>query len=92
METMQAFMRSGILSSRLVQIGEEEIPSIELARALLSGSPTSKENSVWAYGLVVEASGTRGGRNVMCTYRSHHPPAEEWGGESAYFKNVGIPL
>ena len=52
----------------------------------------SKENPVWAYGLVVEVVGERAGRKVMCTYRSKHPPQEEWGGESAYFKNVGIPL
>jgi len=29
---------------------------------------------------------------VRYTYRNSHPPQEEWGGSSAYFKNVGIPL
>jgi lysine 6-dehydrogenase len=29
---------------------------------------------------------------VVCTHRKDHPPQEEWGGESAHFKNVGIPL
>ena len=28
----------------------------------------------------------------MGGWRSHHPPAEEWGGEAAYYKNVGVPL
>jgi saccharopine dehydrogenase-like NADP-dependent oxidoreductase len=68
------------------------MPAIELVRRLLAGSPFSKENPVWAYGLVVEVTGERAGRRVTCTYRSSHPPQEEWGGESAYFKNVGIPL
>jgi saccharopine dehydrogenase-like NADP-dependent oxidoreductase len=58
----------------------------------LAENPFSKENPVWAYGLVVEVTGERAGRRVTCTYRSKHPPQEEWGGESAYFKNVGIPL
>ena len=37
-------------------------------------------------------TGERAGRRVLCTYRSKHPPQDAWGGESAYFKNVGIPL
>jgi saccharopine dehydrogenase-like NADP-dependent oxidoreductase len=36
--------------------------------------------------------GEKGGRRTRCTYRSAHPPQEVWGGESAYFKNVGVPL
>ena len=92
MALMSALMRAGLLSSRPVQVGELEMSSIEIVRSLLADQPLSKENPVWAYGLVVEASGMRVGRRVKCTYRSHHPPQEEWGGESAYFKNVGIPL
>jgi lysine 6-dehydrogenase len=92
MELMSSLMRGGLLSGRLVKIGSEEMPAIEYVRRLLADSPFSKENLVWAYGLVVEVIGERAGRRVMCTYRSKHPPQEEWGGESAYFKNVGIPL
>lgn len=92
MATMGALMNSGILSNRLVRIGNEEMPSIEAARALLTSSPFSKENPVWGYGLVVQVVGERNQRKVVCTYRSHHPPAEEWGGEAAYYKNVGVPL
>jgi len=29
---------------------------------------------------------------VLHRYRNQHPPQEEWGGESAYYKNVGLPL
>lgn len=92
MELMSSLMRGGLLSSRTVAIGEKAIPAIEVVRRLLADSPFSKENPTWAYGLVVEVVGERDGRRVTCTYRSAHPPQEEWGGESAYFKNVGIPL
>jgi len=92
MALMGALMRGGLLSSRPVRVGDTEMPAIELVRQLLAGSPFSQENPVWAYGLVVEVTGERAGRRVTCTYRSSHPPQEEWGGASAYFKNVGIPL
>jgi lysine 6-dehydrogenase len=92
MALMGALMRGGLLSSRPVRIGDTEMPTIEAMQALLAESPFSKESPIWAYGLVVEVTGQRGGRRVKCTYRSKHPPQEEWGGEAAYFKNVGIPL
>jgi saccharopine dehydrogenase-like NADP-dependent oxidoreductase len=92
MALMGSLMRAGLLSSRPVRIDGVEMPAIEVVRALLTNSPFSQENPVWAYGLVVEVVGERAGRRVRCTYRSQHPPQEEWGGESAYFKNVGIPL
>lgn len=92
MTLMAALLRGGLLSSRPVRIGEAEMPTIEAVRQLLAASPLSRENPVWAYGLVVEVSGQRAGRGVTCTYRSSHPPQEEWGGQAAYFKNVGIPL
>ncbi len=92
MEIMKAFLRSGSLSSRPVAVGSQEFPSIELVRAMLAGSQAAKENPVWGYGLVVEVSGRRHGRTAKVTCRSQHPPAETWGGESAYYKNVGIPL
>jgi len=92
MELMGSLMKNGFLSNRKVKIGGEEMPVIDVVRSLLAENPVSLENPVWGYGLVVEVAGERGGRQVKCTYRSHHPPQEEWGGESAYYKNVGIPL
>jgi lysine 6-dehydrogenase len=92
MALMGSLMHSGLLSTRSVGIGDGEMPSIELVRRLLSDAPVSKENQIWGYGLVVEVIGERNRRQVKCTYRSKHPPQEEWGGESAYFKNVGVPL
>ncbi len=92
MALMGSLMRGGLLARRMVRVGDGEMPAIEVVRALLADAPFSRENPVWAYGLVVEVSGERAGRRVTCTYRTSHPPQEEWGGESAYFKNVGIPL
>jgi lysine 6-dehydrogenase len=92
MELMGSLMRSGMLTARQVEIGGARIPSIEAVRMLLMDNPISRTNPIWAYGLVVEVLGERDGRKVRCIYRSHHPPQEEWGGEAAYYKNVGIPL
>ncbi len=92
MALMGSLMRGGLLSSRPVTIGGETMPAIDAVARLLWENPASKKNPVWAYGLVVQVTGVKNGRKVVATYRNHHPPQEEWGGEAAYFKNVGIPL
>jgi saccharopine dehydrogenase-like NADP-dependent oxidoreductase len=92
MRLMGALMEAGLLSGTAVEVGGQEMTSFDACRDLLWAAPSSKENPVWAYGLVVEVTGTRAGRRVTCTYRNEHPPQDAWGGESAYFKNVGIPL
>jgi saccharopine dehydrogenase-like NADP-dependent oxidoreductase len=92
MEIMSALSRAGLLSRRPVQLNGGSEPALEVVRSLLSGSPLSLENPVWAYGLVVKVEGKREGRSMVMTFRSSHPPQEEWGGEAAYFKNVGLPL
>ncbi|HSJ58126.1 MAG TPA: saccharopine dehydrogenase C-terminal domain-containing protein, partial [Anaerolineae bacterium] len=89
---MGALMDADLLSAARVQVAGSEITSFDACRDLLWAAPSSKENPVWAYGLVVEVTGSRAGRQVACTYRSEHPPQDAWGGPSAYFKNVGIPL
>jgi saccharopine dehydrogenase-like NADP-dependent oxidoreductase len=92
MDLMGALLKSGLLSGQAVRIGNQEMEAVQVCKDLLWAAPFSRENPVWAYGLVVEVTGTRNGRRVVCTYRNEHPPQEEWGGPSAYFKNVGIPL
>jgi saccharopine dehydrogenase-like NADP-dependent oxidoreductase len=92
MELMGALMRAGLLSEQKVQVAGQEMTAFAACRDLLWAAPSSRENPVWAYGLVVEVTGRRNGRRVVCTYRNDHPPQDAWGGESAYFKNVGIPL
>ncbi len=92
MDLMGALMRAGMLTTTPVRIQGQEMAAIDAVRDILWHLPICKENPVWAYGLVVEVLGERNGRQVKCTFRNQHPPQEEWGGESAYFKNVGIPL
>lgn len=92
MALMGALMHGGFLTSREVQFDGRSMPAVEAVRALLWDNPISKENPIWAYGLVAEVLGERAGRKVRCTYRSKHPPQDDWGGEAAYYKNVGIPL
>lgn len=92
MEIMSALMRAGLLDSQQITVNGSSLPSTEIVRSLLWQSERSRVNPVWAYGLVVEVLGARNGRKTRCTYCSRHPSQETWGGESAYFKNVGIPL
>jgi saccharopine dehydrogenase-like NADP-dependent oxidoreductase len=92
MELMGSLMRNGFLTSKAVTINGHEVPAIEVVRALLWENPITKHNPVWAYGLVVEVLGERDERQVRCIYRNDHPPQEVWGGTSAYYKNIGLPL
>ena len=85
-------MGAALLADTPVRVGGRERTAFDACRDLLWAAPSSRENPVWAYGVVVEVSGVGNGRRVVCTYRNEHPPQEQWGGESAYFKNVGIPL
>jgi saccharopine dehydrogenase-like NADP-dependent oxidoreductase len=92
MRVMGALLEAKLLTDQQFAFNGSYLPAIEVIRKLLLNNPFSKENPVWGYGLVVEVLGVRKGRRVKCTYQNHHPPQEDWGGESAYFKNVGIPL
>jgi len=91
MEIMGALLRGGMLVNNPIQLNGQTVPAIEAARALLWQTPTYKETAVWAYGLVVDVTGEADGKTIMRRYRNHHPPQEEWGGQAAYYKNVGIP-
>lgn len=91
MEIMGAMMRGGMLTSKPIQLNGQSVPAIEASRALLWQMPTYKDTAIWAYGLVVEVRGVEQGQPTLRRYRNHHPPQEEWGGQAAYFKNVGIP-
>jgi len=92
MELMTALMHAGLLSGHPVSIGGKELPAIDAVAELLLQLPISKQNQIWAYGLVVEVSGERDGKLMKYIYRTQHPPQEQWGGQASYFKNVGIPL
>ncbi len=92
MSLMGSLMKGGFLVADPIKIGDTELPAVEYVRELLWNNPISKTNPVWAYGLVIEVTGTRNGRHAKCVYRTEHPPQDVWGGKAAYFKNVGIPL
>lgn len=92
MELMSSLLHNGILGLDTIQLDGREVPALEAVRALLWQNPVSKLNPVWAYGLVVEVTGEKAGRRLLHRYRNHHPPQQEWGGEAAYYKNVGLPL
>jgi saccharopine dehydrogenase-like NADP-dependent oxidoreductase len=92
MELMGSLLRAGLLARRPIELGGERGPIQVFVRTLLAESPQLKHSDLWAYGLVIEVKGERDARRASCVYRSRHPPAERWGGPSAYYKNVGLPL
>jgi len=59
---------------------------------LLLEMPETKQTTIWAYGLVVDVFGKVAGQPVKDRLWSEHPPQEVWGGSSAYYKNIAIPL
>jgi lysine 6-dehydrogenase len=91
MNMMRTFKEAGMLGTEPLDALDGRAP-VELVRELLLALPWSKQNPVWAYGLVVEVEGEKDGQRTRLTYRTDHPPQDEWGGSSAYYKNVGIPL
>jgi lysine 6-dehydrogenase len=91
MNMMRTFKEAGMLGTQPLDALDGRAP-VELVRELLLALPWSKQNPVWAYGLVIEVEGVKDGGRVCLTYRTDHPPQDEWGGPSAYYKNVGIPL
>jgi lysine 6-dehydrogenase len=91
MNMMRTFKEAGMLGTEPLDGLDGRAP-VELVRELLLALPWSKQNPVWAYGLVVEVEGEKDGQRTRLTYRTDHPPQDEWGGSSAYYKNVGIPL
>lgn len=92
MRAMRALYEMGALSSTPVPLDGQTYPAIDLVARLLSALPASRENPVWAYGLVVEVHGRKDGHPRTVTLRNRHPPQETWGGEAAYYRNIGVPL
>ncbi len=92
MRLMKAMLEAGLFSEEPVELLNTQTNPLAAMEELLLALPVSKENPIWAYGLIVELWGQRGDRQVKVTYWNTHPPMEEWGGKAAYYKNVGIPL
>jgi saccharopine dehydrogenase-like NADP-dependent oxidoreductase len=92
MRLAKAMLESGLYSEEPITIKGVETTAFEMMHEILLELPESKETPIWAYGLVVEIYGKKDGRDCKYTYRSEHPPQEEWGGKAAYYKNIAIPL
>ena len=92
MRLARAMLESGLYSEEKIVVKGVETTAFDMVFELLLQVPESKENPLWAYGLVVEVYGKRDGRKYKYTYWNRHPSQEEWGGEAAYYKNIAIPL
>ncbi len=92
MRLTKAMLESGLYSQEPITVKGMQTTPFEMMYELLIQLPESKENPLWAYGLVVEVLGSREGRDVKVTLWNRHPPQEEWGGQAAYYKNIAIPL
>ncbi len=92
MRLARAMLESGLYSEEPIVVKGIETTAYEMMHEILLALPESKETPLWAYGLVVEVSGKKGGRRLKHTFWNRHPPQEEWGGAAAYYKNIAIPL
>jgi lysine 6-dehydrogenase len=92
MRLARAMLESGLYGEEPVTIKGVETTPLEVMSELLLQLPESKQTSLWAYGLVVEVLGKKGGRGRKFTYWNRHPSQEEWGGSAAYYRNIAIPL
>ncbi|KXB05461.1 hypothetical protein AKJ50_00915 [candidate division MSBL1 archaeon SCGC-AAA382A13] len=75
-----------------ISVDDQQIKPLDFIRELLLNTPSAKKAPVWAYGLIVEVSGTYKEKPAKVTLKNNHPSMDKWGGKSAYGKNVGIPL
>lgn len=92
MRLMRCMLESGLYSEVPMTISGVETNPLDVMRSLLIQLPQSKENPLWAYGLVVEVFGKQDGRYLKIRLWNRHPSMEVWGGSDAYYKNIAIPL
>jgi len=92
MRLMKAMLEAGLYSEEPIELFGQQTTPLDVMKELIMRLPESKENPLWAYGLVVKVKGKRDGREVKVTLWNRHPPQEEWGGPAAYYKNIAIPL
>jgi lysine 6-dehydrogenase len=92
MQLAKTMLAWGLYSEETVSIKGAEGTPLEFMHDILIQLPATKETPLWAYGLVVEVFGKRGGRDVKVKLWNRHPAMEEWGGKAAYYKNIAIPL
>ena len=92
MQLAKTMLAWGLYSEETVSVKGAKGTPLEFMHDILLQLPATKETPLWAYGLVVEVFGKRGGRDVKVKLWNRHPAMEEWGGKAAYYKNIAIPL
>jgi lysine 6-dehydrogenase len=92
MDLVKTLVKYNFYQNELVGVDGAKVKPIDFVFNFMLQSPAAKENPVWAYGLVVEVTGVKNGKPARVVLKNSHPPMDEWGGRSAYSKNVGIPL
>ncbi len=92
MDLVKTLVKYNFYQKELVEIDGAKVKPIDFIFNFLLQSPAAKENPLWAYGLVVEVTGVKNGKPAKVVLKNSHPSMNEWGGRSAYSKNVGIPL
>jgi lysine 6-dehydrogenase len=92
MELVKMMVKYNFYQAEPVEINGKKVKPADFMFKFLLQNPEAKKNPVWAYGLIVEVAGKKNGKPAKITLKNSHPSMEEWGGKSAYGKNVGIPL
>jgi len=92
MDLVKTLVKYNFYQNELIEVSGAKVKPIDFVTNFLLQCPAAKENPVWAYGLVVEVTGVKNDKPAKVVLKNSHPPMNEWGGRSAYSKNVGIPL
>jgi lysine 6-dehydrogenase len=92
MELVRIMVKYNFYQGEPVEINGKKVKPADFMFKFLLNNPEAKKNPVWAYGLIVEVTGQKNGKPSKITLKNSHPSMDEWGGRSAYGKNVGIPL
>jgi saccharopine dehydrogenase-like NADP-dependent oxidoreductase len=92
MNLAKTLLEWGLYDEEPFTINGFETTSFEMVHQLLLRSSQTKETDIWAYGLVVDVFGKKDGKDIKIRLWTSHPPQETWGGQAAYYKNIGVPL
>jgi saccharopine dehydrogenase-like NADP-dependent oxidoreductase len=92
MELVRIMVKYNFYQGEPVEVYGTKVKPTDFMFEFLLKNPEAKKNPVWAYGLIVEVTGKKNGKPAKITLKNSHPSMDEWGGKSAYGKNVGIPL
>jgi saccharopine dehydrogenase-like NADP-dependent oxidoreductase len=88
----KAMLEAGFYSEEPIRVKGLDTTAHELIHEILLAVKETKQTPLWAYGLVVDVIGKVKGHDITVRLWNRHPSMEDWGGESAYYKNIGIPL